>query len=338
MTDQEVYQELAREIGAQDSELIPRLFEKICNPVEARLLLAASPPKTVEELAKEVGLSEKDTEEMLAGLYHKGVSFKKEKPDGIRHYRVRNVMQFHDASVLWVEAPRDFLDLWKEHTEKEISGFWKTVKKAIGGGQPARVIPIGAALEHESQILAYEDTRALVEEASCIAVARCTCRIVDGRCGKPLEVCLQLGKGAEYAIDRGTGRKVSTQEALEIIKTAEEAGLVHISENQANGLHIICNCCSCCCVNWYTAEARKLKVAAPSRFLATVEEEICSGCGSCVEACPFDVIELRGGDEEKAVVDKEECLGCGVCAAQCPEKAILLKEIRKPDFVPGGAA
>ncbi|MCG6536955.1 MAG: 4Fe-4S binding protein, partial [Syntrophales bacterium LBB04] len=221
----------------------------------------------------------------------------------------------------------------REHTEKVIPDFWRKAKKAYGR-QPARVIPIGKTIEPKNQILAYEDIPAIIEKARNIAVTKCTCRVVTGApCHKPVEVCFQLDRAADYAIERGSGRAVSKAEALEMMKTAEEAGLVHTTENRAGEFHVICNCCSDCCINWYNAEARNLKVAAPSRFLAEVDPETCTACGTCIEECPFDAIALSD-DEEQAEINVDECMGCGVCAVQCPTEAITLNESRKPEFIP----
>ena len=46
-----------------------------------------------------------------------------------------------------------------------------------------------------------------------------------------------------------------------------------------------------------------------------VEESRCSGCGTCLRACPMDV--RRVGDHE--------CIHCGLCMNACPEKAIRIK-------------
>ena len=54
---------------------------------------------------------------------------------------------------------------------------------------------------------------------------------------------------------------------------------------------------------------------------AKVNKEKCTGCGSCVEACPVEAIKL---ENEKAVIDEEECTECGVCVDECPEEAISL--------------
>jgi len=54
---------------------------------------------------------------------------------------------------------------------------------------------------------------------------------------------------------------------------------------------------------------------------AWVNDELCSGCKTCISMCPYDAISR---DEEKAVavVDEALCKGCGTCAATCPSSAI----------------
>ncbi len=55
---------------------------------------------------------------------------------------------------------------------------------------------------------------------------------------------------------------------------------------------------------------------------AEVKSELCEGCGSCVETCPSNAIELRDG---KAVVDPEICADCGACVDACPTQGIEMK-------------
>jgi heterodisulfide reductase subunit A len=55
--------------------------------------------------------------------------------------------------------------------------------------------------------------------------------------------------------------------------------------------------------------------------VASVEEARCAGCGSCVEACPYDAVVLEDGH---AIVDVYQCKGCGTCAGTCPNKAMTL--------------
>ncbi|HOM60415.1 MAG TPA: 4Fe-4S binding protein [Anaerohalosphaeraceae bacterium] len=55
---------------------------------------------------------------------------------------------------------------------------------------------------------------------------------------------------------------------------------------------------------------------------AKVDKEVCTGCGSCVDACPSEAIEMVDG---KAVVDPEKCVDCGVCVDECPVEAISME-------------
>jgi len=56
---------------------------------------------------------------------------------------------------------------------------------------------------------------------------------------------------------------------------------------------------------------------------ATVSVEKCTGCGTCVEACPVEAIKLEG---EKAVIDADNCIDCGACVGECPTEAISVAE------------
>ncbi|MBN2494066.1 MAG: CoB--CoM heterodisulfide reductase iron-sulfur subunit A family protein [Deltaproteobacteria bacterium] len=54
---------------------------------------------------------------------------------------------------------------------------------------------------------------------------------------------------------------------------------------------------------------------------ARVREEVCSGCRTCLDVCPYDAVRF---DEEagRASIDETMCRGCGTCVASCPSAAI----------------
>jgi heterodisulfide reductase subunit A len=54
--------------------------------------------------------------------------------------------------------------------------------------------------------------------------------------------------------------------------------------------------------------------------IACVDEEVCSGCGLCVSACPYEAMSLHPR-LSIAVVSPALCRGCGACVAVCPSKA-----------------
>ena len=243
MEEMTLYRELAQLMGVGESKFVPLIFEELVDDDEARLLLAASPPATIEELAEKTAMGEEQIKGMIEPLFRKGLLFKSKKETGTRYYRVRNVLQMHDATAVAPNASKRMLDLWKEFTSEELEGVMRKVEEVLPS--PAiRVIPINVTIEARSKILAFDDIRNIVNEARSLAVVPCSCRVIDGRCGKPLEVCVQINKAADYSIERGTGRKIDKTEALEIMRLCEEEGLVHVSDNRRAPDRIICNCCS----------------------------------------------------------------------------------------------
>ena len=55
-----------------------------------------------------------------------------------------------------------------------------------------------------------------------------------------------------------------------------------------------------------------------------VDEERCSGCGACVEACPAGAIRLTEDETRTyAEIDEERCQECEACVEACPEEAIM---------------
>jgi ferredoxin len=196
-----------------------------------------------------------------------------------------------------------------------------------------RVVPVSESVEARQQVLAFEDVGEMISESDILAVTKCTCRLIAHKCDRPVEVCLQLGKAAEYAIERGTGRKIDKDEAMRLLQVAEEAGLVHVTMNKTSAFHIICNCCDDCCMTFGMLGDRRLNLCDPSRFAARVDAEICEGCGSCVERCYFGALSLEE-ETEVASVEAEACMGCGLCQVVCPSGALSLVAVREADFVP----
>jgi Pyruvate/2-oxoacid:ferredoxin oxidoreductase delta subunit/DNA-binding transcriptional ArsR family regulator len=330
MADQNPYQEAAKILGAPESKILPRIIQLIADEREMKVLMAAFPPATVSELSDKTGIPGEEVRSMVETMFQKGLLFFSKKEGESRYYRVKTVPQFHDSSVLWKGATREFLNLWKEYTAKEWPEFGKVIEAFLP--KPAvRVIPVGATIESKAKVLALEDVREIVSQARNLAVTPCTCRVVDGKCGKPVEVCIQVNRAADYAMQRGTGRAISKEEALRILHLAEKEGLVHIVDNRQKVDHIICNCCRDCCIIRRLPNPQKF--LDPSRFKALVNPEECIGCQACLDRCMFDAIVMEG-DEPKARIVAEKCVGCGLCSITCPTEAISLKETRPPETIP----
>jgi 2-oxoacid:acceptor oxidoreductase delta subunit (pyruvate/2-ketoisovalerate family) len=135
---------------------------------------------------------------------------------------------------------------------------------------------------------------------------------------------LQLGRGAQFVIDRGMGRKITQKEAMEILDRSEEAGLVHCTNNRQD-IDFLCNCCACHCVILQEALAHpKPGLAVNSGFQPVWNDDRCTACETCIDRCPMDAINMAHNDV--LLVNLERCIGCGVCATGCPEEAIVMEE------------
>jgi Pyruvate/2-oxoacid:ferredoxin oxidoreductase delta subunit len=332
MAEKTACEELAAAVGAPDSKIIPAIFEALTDEKEAQLLLAAAPPATVAELSEKTGMAADEIEGMIDPLFEKGLIFKSRKPEGIRYYRPRHLLQLHDATGVAVNIPQKVLDLWKEHTRTEWPGFVRKLEESLPG-PVLRVIPVNVSVEPGAQVMAFEDTKELVDGARNLAVTRCSCRAIDGECGMPVDVCIQIDKAADYAIERGSGRQLTKREAMEMLEMCAQEGLVHVTDNRRSLGAVICNCCGDCCINWTSLKHGANKFAAPSRFRAFVEADECNACELCLDRCYFEALGVDD-DSGVAVVDQEKCMGCGLCKVVCPTDAIQMELARPEDFVP----
>jgi hypothetical protein len=118
MPDGSIYRELSKKVGAGDSEIVPLIWKAVCSEDEARLIIAL--PASAEELAERFEKTCPEMDIILQSLFRKGLVFEAFK-DGRPIYRMpRHIIQFHDASSLWPEAPGELFDLWRRYlTEVE---------------------------------------------------------------------------------------------------------------------------------------------------------------------------------------------------------------------------
>jgi ferredoxin len=189
-----------------------------------------------------------------------------------------------------------------------------------------KVIPIEETIEPNTTLYPYQKLKESIRNTRVISVTDCICRKearLNGEgCDYPIETCLSFGVAAEYYIENCIGREISADEAIRIIEDADKAGLVHAGANSTH-LSNICNCCPCCCASLkgITKKGLDKHKFFNAMFESIIDEEVCIGCGTCVDRCPVRAITL----DDIAVVSRDECLGCGLCATACPEEAIVLQ-------------
>lgn len=162
-----------------------------------------------------------------------------------------------------------------------------------------RVIPIEQAIDSNSHRASYEEISKYVEQHSIFTVSNCSCRvareIMGEGCGHLKEdMCIQMGHAAEYYIRTGRGREITKAEVYEILRKAEENGLMHEIPNLdgSGTTHAICNCCGCGCLSMRTGEMFINTDMIRSNYVSVIDAEKCVACGQCVENCPMNAMKL----------------------------------------------
>jgi len=299
------------------------LLKKLFTEDEARVFLLLSPKlETPEEIMKRTGLTNNDFALKLEDMASRGLLFRLNR-NGIRRYGAIPFM--HGLVEFRIK------DLDAEMSAMLDKYFESTFNRNIAenAGMFLRVVPVNKAVAVEHHVAAFDDaSQILRNNAGLIVVAECTCRKKSGltgtSCGKPLETCFMFGSMAEYYIENGIGRKVDYEEAVNILRDSQEAGLVtqpSTSQNPAG----MCNCCGDCC--GVLGAIKKFPAPAGlvfSNYFSTVNEFACIGCAACEEICPMEAI--NSSETGIAKVDLKRCIGCGLCCVKCPAGAVRLAE------------
>jgi ferredoxin len=224
----------------------------------------------------------------------------------------------------------DLAELFEEFLQETKGG-------AIVRSRPAihRVIPVEEAIPVDLEVFPYERASDLLENAKSWAVRDCICRVqteLIGRgCDHPIENCLTFAPVEGAFTNSEIARAITKEEALRLLHEAEEAGLVHSTGNYRDSQYYICNCCTCSCgILRSIAEFGLPTSAAHSDFRAKVDDELCIGCGTCLDRCQFGALSVP---DDACVVDRTRCLGCGLCSTVCPVDAMTLERVTPDETV-----
>lgn len=287
------------EIKAEDPEY--RILEPVVTEemAEVALCMKIRKKSTAKELAPLCGKSIEETEKLLWDLAVAGVCFVN-KIDGVDNYWfdtwVPGIMEMMVNNIENVNKYPQIAEAFEAYGR--VRGPKTTGAFPVGVGL-MRVIPIEQAIDGETRKASYEEVSKYLNENDIFTVSDCSCRtarkVMGEGCGHLAEdMCIQMGHAAEYYIRTGRGRQITREEAFEIIKRAEENGLMHQIPNLdgSGKTHAICNCCGCSCLSLRTAEMFKNVDMVRSNYVSQVDKEKCVACGECVVNCPVNALKL----------------------------------------------
>jgi len=315
MTD--VYKRLAKKLDklpqgfpATESGVELRILRKIFPPEDAEMALRMKPmPETVERVAQRLGRPEDEMLTVLDGMADRGQ---------IGSFKLKGKQRY--ALMPFVVGIFEFQ---LSRMDRELAPL-------------ARVVPVHRRLDSRATVLAYEDTRSMIEGARSFRVMDCICRVEkalqDKPCSHTLETCLAFSREEDaYEGSPVSGRTITREEALDVLENAEKEGLVHCTYNFERDQMFVCNCCSCCCgflrlLTEYEAPNGLVR----SNWEAVIDEDLCEECGVCAnERCPVEAVAET--DDGSYRVIGERCIGCGVCVVSCPTEAMQLVPRPEPE-------
>lgn len=287
--------------GLTENDPEYRILEPVVTDemAEAALGMVMRKALSAEEIAANCGKPVERTAELLMELAMAGVCFVNKK-DGVDKF-------WYDT---WVPGIMEMMVNNKENVKKypQIAESFEAYGRVRGpktaGSFPVgvglmRVIPIEQAIQGETRRASYEEVSKYLNDNTIFTVSDCSCRtareIMGEGCGHLKEdMCIQMGHAAEYYIRTGRGRQITKEEAFEIIKKAEENGLMHQIPNLdgSGKTHAICNCCGCSCLSLRTAGMFINSDMVRSNYVSKVDTDKCVACGECVENCPTNALKL----------------------------------------------
>jgi Pyruvate/2-oxoacid:ferredoxin oxidoreductase delta subunit len=285
-------------------------------------------PVSVDEIREGSQFSEEKLTEILQNLVQRGLLFCAQTKAGKEGYALQQVGFGFPQTFFWKGEDNP-------HARKMAKAMAKYFNRNVtqeaytGKTKTYRYIPVKQSMEMETQaVLPHHTMEKVIEEADAIALAHCPCRmaykLVGKGCDHPTDVCMKFNDMARYVIDRGLAKELTKEEAFEIIKRSEKAGLVHFVDNAEGEILHNCNCCGCAC--WNVGNIRRRKIPRDelmaTYFLRETDEDACIGCGECETLCPVQAVNMEA---DAPVVDNDWCIGCGVCATVCSTDAVTMK-------------
>lgn len=279
------------------------------------LKLGVRKPKTLAQIVKLSGMDEKRCEAMLEEMSRKGLlEYNWENSAHKKQYvlpmYVPGCAEFFNMNAAILESNPEMGTFFEHMSRMPLEKITPFVPEG-GAGIGMHVIPVEKAIEMENESVDLEHiSHWLSKYEGKYAASPCSCRRSrlthgEGCADDPEGWCIAVGDMADYVVEtQKDGRYITKDEALEILKAAEDNGFVHQITNidGANKIFAICNCNVNVCYALRTSQLFNTPNMSRSAYIAKVEKSKCVACGKCVETCPAGAVKLG-----QKLCDKDGC-------------------------------
>lgn len=331
-------------IGLPDSDTLRRILAILFSEEEA--YVASRFPLTEATLPELVRATGWDSARLLATLEtmagkglvmdttYDGTTFYLLMPGLIGFFELTFMKQRQDLPVA------ELAQLMEEYLygDPEL----KMGREFFGSKTPlTRSLPYEEHIPVSSQVATYESARDIIKRARYGAVGMCYCRHkkehLQESCqkGAPTKgICISLGTAAKFMVRRGFAEHRTTEQLIEVLSTARDLRLTHITDNIRHKPSFICNCCSCCCELLGGLKLDFPLGVAKTGYTLVIDDATCLGCGLCQKACNIKALvtvpDGNGRRKYRMTVLTDNCLGCGACIGACPTKSLSLAPVARP--------
>lgn len=272
---------------------------------ETALKMKVRKPVTFPQLLSMTGKSEEELQKLLDKMCEVGlVEYNWENPAHEKQY----------VLPMFVPGSAEFAVMNKKQLEEhpELGRFFERMSRLPlekvtpmvppgGAGIGMHVIPVEKAIESVNQSIDIEHISHWMKKyEGKYAASPCSCRMAvktydEGCADDPEDWCIAVGDMADYVVEtQKGGRYITYDEAMDILKRAEDNGFVHQITNidGENKIFAICNCNVNVCYALRTSQLFNTPNMSRSAYVAKVTKEDCVACGRCVEYCPAGAVKL----------------------------------------------
>ena len=272
---------------------------------EIALKMGVRKPKTLAQMVELTGRSAEELEPILQQMAVNGVvEYNWENPQHEKQYVlpmfVPGSAEFSNMNADLLEEHPEVGIFFERMTRLPLDNITKFVPEG-GAGIGMHVIPVEEAISMENHSVSIEHISHWLDKyEGKYAASPCSCRrsrrtFDEGCADDPDDWCIAVGDMADYVVETNKGgHYITKEEALEILKKAEENGFVHQITNidGQDKIFAICNCNVNVCYALRTSQLYNTPNMSRSAYVAKVTEQNCVACGKCVEVCPAGAVKL----------------------------------------------